>query len=217
MHLLLASRNQGKILEITRLLQTLDQNLQVLGLDSFPAIGDIPETGASFEENALIKARAAAEGTGLISLADDSGLEVDALSGAPGIHSARYSGEGASDRANNDKLLEAMLGLPEARRTARFRCVMAVYAPNGEHFLAQGTWEGSIAERPRGSHGFGYDPLFLDPETGLTAAEMDQASKNARSHRGRALRDLLDKLPAFLAGRGKAQPAASSQSTEGKG
>jgi XTP/dITP diphosphohydrolase len=199
MRLLLASTNRGKIEEIQKLLHSCQPDLEVLGLDRFPELQAIPETGRTFAENALLKAATAAERTGLVSLADDSGLEVDALDGAPGVHSARYSGPEATDRANNDKLLHALRDVPAEKRTARFRCVLAARTPGGESLLADGSWEGFIAEEPRGEHGFGYDPLFIDLENGLTAAEMDQPVKNARSHRGRALQDFLNKWPAFLA------------------
>ncbi|MBG0777703.1 MAG: XTP/dITP diphosphatase [Desulfovibrionaceae bacterium] len=191
----LATRNKGKIAELTALLAA--HSITVLGLDAFPEIGEIEETGATFAENSAIKARAVCEATGMVAVADDSGLEVDALDGAPGVRSARYSGEDATDARNNAKLLEALDGVPEARRTARFRCVMTAAAPGGELLVADGAWEGRVALAPAGGNGFGYDPLFFDPELGRTAAELDKAAKNARSHRGRALERLLASWPEF--------------------
>lgn len=191
----LATRNKGKIAELSAMLEGFQ--LQVRGLDDFPRIGEIEETGATFEENALIKARAVAEATGLVAVADDSGLEVDALGGAPGVYSARYGGENATDAVNNAKLLKALAGVPGAERTARFRCVMLACSPGGETLSASGAWEGAIAEAPRGDGGFGYDPVFVDGISGLHAAELSREEKNARSHRGKALRALLGGWPDF--------------------
>jgi XTP/dITP diphosphohydrolase len=193
--LVLATRNSGKIKELEALLS--GSGLAVLGLDAFPDIGEIEETGATFAENALLKARAVAQATGLVALADDSGLAVDALSGAPGVYSARYSGEGATDAKNNLKLLDALKDVAEADRGCRFMSVVAACAPNGAQLLAEGRWEGRVLRAPRGAGGFGYDPLFLDLELGKSAAELAPAEKNARSHRGRALRALLADWPDF--------------------
>lgn len=198
--IVLATRNRGKIAELTALLQEF--SLNIIGLDSYPELEDIPETGETFEENARIKARAVCEHTGLVAVADDSGLEVDALGGAPGVYSARYSADGgqpATDARNNEKLLAALRGVPREERGARFRCVMVAAAPNGAELSADGAWEGLIAEEPRGENGFGYDPLFFDPELGRHSAQLSQAEKNARSHRGRALRNLLTAWPDFWA------------------
>ena len=194
---ILATRNRGKIAELEALLAS--SGVHVLGLDAFPEIGEIEETGATFAENARLKARTVAQATGLVALADDSGLAVDALSGAPGVYSARYSGENATDAANNAKLLEALADVPEDRRGCRFHSVVAAHAPNGAEILAEGRWEGRVLTSPRGQGGFGYDPLFLDPELGRSAAELAPAEKNARSHRGSALRALLHHWPAFWA------------------
>jgi len=199
----LATRNAGKIAELEALLA--GSGVHVLGLDAFPEIGEIEETGLTFAENAALKARTVAQATGLVALADDSGLMVDALGGAPGVYSARYSGENATDATNNAKLLETLSGLPEAGRGCRFVSVVAAHAPSGAEILAEGRWEGRVLTSPRGSGGFGYDPLFLDLELGRTAAELSRADKNARSHRGRALRALLADWPAFWA-RATAQP-----------
>jgi XTP/dITP diphosphohydrolase len=193
----LATRNTGKIAELSQMLEGFQ--LEVKGLDDFPEIGEIEETGVTFEENARIKAKTVAEATGLVAVADDSGLEVDALDGAPGVYSARYSGEDATDEKNNAKLLDALSGVPTERRSARFRCVMLAYAPGGEELAASGAWEGHIGEGPRGTNGFGYDPLFVDADSGKHSAELSSQQKNARSHRGKALRQLLADWPAFWA------------------
>ncbi len=193
----LATRNAGKIAELEALLA--GSGVHVLGLGAFLEIGEIEETGLTFAENAALKARTVALATGLVALADDSGLMVDALDGAPGVYSARYSGENATDATNNAKLLETLAGRPEAGRGCRFVSVVAAHAPNGAEILSEGRWEGRVLTSPRGSGGFGYDPLFLDLELGQTAAELSRADKNARSHRGRALRALLADWPAFWA------------------
>jgi XTP/dITP diphosphohydrolase len=193
----LATRNKGKISELSELLS--DYGLDVQGLDAFPRVGGVEETGATFEENALIKARAVAEATGLVALADDSGLEVDALGGAPGVRSARYAGPQATDPENNAMLLRNLAGVPEQERSARFRCVMAAVSPRGDTLVAHGTWEGVVTLEPRGDQGFGYDPLFFDPGLGRTSAQLSREEKNARSHRGKALRALLAQWPAFWA------------------
>ncbi|GFM31882.1 RdgB/HAM1 family non-canonical purine NTP pyrophosphatase [Desulfovibrio subterraneus] len=201
--IVLATRNKGKIAELERTLS--DFGLTVIGLDAFPEIGDIVEDGVTFEENSLIKARTVALATGHIAVADDSGLEVDALNGAPGVYSARYSsdrpdlpGPGVDDR-NNQKLLEALAAVPDEKRTARFRCVMSAYAPNGEYITASGAWEGRIGHEYKGDNGFGFDPLFIDPVDGKHSAELPKEEKNRRSHRGNALKALLVKWPAFWA------------------
>lgn len=191
----LATRNAGKIAELSKLLEGF--HLEVRGLDTFPEIGEAPETGDTFRANALEKARFVAGLTGLAAVADDSGLEVDALGGAPGVYSARYAGEKAGDAANNAKLMAALSGIPPGRRRARFRCVMAAAAPNGETLLAEGAWEGEIAVELTGEGGFGYDPLFFDPALGRTAAQLTREEKNAVSHRGKALRALLASWPDF--------------------
>lgn len=193
--IVLATRNAGKIKELKELLAGF--GLTVLGLDAFPDIGEIEETGTTFAENAALKARTVAQATGLIALADDSGLMVDALSGAPGVYSARYSGENATDETNNQKLLEVLRDVPEAKRACRFVSLVAAVAPNGAEALAEGRWEGRVLFSPRGVGGFGYDPLFLDLELGRSAAELSREDKNARSHRGRALRALLTLWPDF--------------------
>lgn len=195
--LVLATRNAGKIKELEALLA--GYGLHVLGLGDFPDIGEIEETGVTFAENSLLKARTVAQATGLVALADDSGLVVDALHGAPGVYSARYSGEGATDERNNSKLLDVLKDVPEEDRGCRFVSVVAAVAPGGAELVAEGRWEGRVLFGPRGSGGFGYDPLFLDLELGKSAAELAPAEKNARSHRGRALRALLADWPDFWA------------------
>jgi len=194
----LATHNPGKIAELRALLAGLGP--EVLGLADFPAIGLIPETGATFLENARQKALAVCRATGLTSLADDSGLCVDALDGAPGVHSARYAGEEASDTANNAKLLAAMADVPEAARTCRFVSVVVAVTPDGRELTATGVWEGRLGFAPDGTGGFGYDPLFIDPDLGTTAARLRPEAKNARSHRGRALAELRTKWPEFWRG-----------------
>ncbi|QLA15078.1 XTP/dITP diphosphatase [Desulfolutivibrio sulfoxidireducens] len=190
--IVLATRNTGKIAELSAMLA--GTGITVMGLCDFPHIGDIPETGATFAENARIKALAVAQATGLTAVADDSGLCVDALAGAPGVLSARYSGLHATDAENNVKLLAALKDVPPEKRTARFACAMAAATPDGRLIETQGFWEGAIAVILQGHGGFGYDPLFLDPETGRTAAQLTPEEKNARSHRGRALAQMVPLL-----------------------
>jgi XTP/dITP diphosphohydrolase len=191
--LVLATDNPGKLRELAAL---LGDRWEVLPQGHF-GVRSAPETGTTFRANAELKARHAAAATGLPCIADDSGLEVDALAGAPGVESANYAGPAASDAANNDRLLAALAGVPQALRTARYRCVLVyVRSADDPHpLVAEGRWEGSIATAPRGHGGFGYDPLFIDAATGRTGAELGPAAKNAASHRGqalRALRQLLD-------------------------
>ncbi|WP_320171832.1 XTP/dITP diphosphatase [Maridesulfovibrio sp.] len=192
----LATRNKGKIAEFDELLKEF--GLEVKGLDEFPEIGDIPEPGETFLENAIIKAQTVANLTGFVAVADDSGLEVDALDGAPGVYSARYSGEGATPAKNNIKLLAALEGVDEKDRGARFVCVMVAATPDNIRIQSRGEWEGRIAFSLSGDEGFGYDPLFFDPELGCVAAEMTRETKNSRSHRGKALRSLMQQWPDFL-------------------
>ena len=164
-------------------------------------VDDVPETGLTFVENALIKARHACAVTGLPALADDSGLIVDALDGAPGLYSARYAGSPTDDVANNAKLLDALREVPAERRSARFYAVIVLlrHANDPQPLICEGSWEGRIIDAPRGSHGFGYNPVFLDETLGLTAAEMLPEQKNGRSHRAKALRLLLQRLSSQLA------------------
>ncbi|MBK6962133.1 MAG: RdgB/HAM1 family non-canonical purine NTP pyrophosphatase [Gammaproteobacteria bacterium] len=195
---ILASNNAGKLRELRGLLAELGLDLISQGELGVSAVA---ETGSTFVDNALLKARHAARESGRAALADDSGLEVDWLQGAPGVHSARFAGEGADDARNNQKLLALLRDVPAAQRGARFRCVLVYLesAADPAPLICEGVWEGRILERPHGAHGFGYDPLFLIPELGRTAAELTAAEKNALSHRGRALRALLPKLRARIA------------------
>jgi XTP/dITP diphosphohydrolase len=183
--IILATGNQGKVRELKEILGSHD--IAVLSLRDFPEIGDIVEDGATFAENALKKATAVAEATGLIAVADDSGLEVDFLGGAPGIYSARFAGEGKNDLDNNLKLLSLMKEVPDQQRTARFRCVIAVATPCGETYTAEGSCEGVVAWEMMGDQGFGYDPLFFLPEYEKTFAQLEPGIKNRISHRGKAL------------------------------
>jgi XTP/dITP diphosphohydrolase len=191
----LASGNAGKVREFGALLA--DVHLQVLPQSAF-AVPEAEETGLTFVENAILKARNASLHTGLPALADDSGIEVDALHGAPGIRSARYAGPGATDAANLRKLLDAMTDVPDAERTARFQCVIVYlrWAEDPTPILCQGTWNGVVTREPRGENGFGYDPVFLVPTHGCTSAELSSEVKNALSHRGQALRALVEALRA---------------------
>ncbi len=193
MKIVLASGNAGKLRELAAILTPLGH--EVLPQSSF-GIETPPETGTTFLENALLKARHAAAGSGLPALADDSGIEVDALGGRPGVYSARYAGEGATDLANLEKLLEELRGTGPEKRTARYRCVivLAHSASGAEPLIALGTWEGRILTAPRGSGGFGYDPIFQPAGMTVTAAELSAAEKNVRSHRGQALRALVEQL-----------------------
>jgi XTP/dITP diphosphohydrolase len=206
--LVVASGNAGKLRELRSMFAGLP--FALVAQDELGVTG-VPETGATFLANAMLKARHAAAATGLCALADDSGLEVDALGGAPGIHSARYAGSPADDAANNVKLLAALRGIPASARTARYRCVLVLLpaapkagcgAPDAP-IIAEGVWEGVIVDEPRGTGGFGYDAYFWLPELGVTAAQLSAAQKNQLSHRGTALRSLLDTL--------KSQHALESQ------
>ncbi len=194
--IVLATTNRGKIAELRALLA--ETGITVKGLADFPDMGDIPETGATFAENARLKAAAVARATGLSAVADDSGLCVDALDGAPGVHSARYDGENATDAGNNAKLLDALRHVPPEKRAARFVCAMAATTPDGRWAEARGEWPGVIAPSPQGDGGFGYDPLFFDPSLGRTAAQLTPEEKNARSHRGQALAQLIPLLDTLL-------------------
>jgi XTP/dITP diphosphohydrolase len=188
--IVLASNNIGKVREINELLKT--ERIRVLPQGEL-GVPETEETGLTFVENAIIKARGAARHSGLAAIADDSGIEVDALNGAPGIYSARFAGVGASDSENLEKLLEALRGVPQDERTARFQCLM-VYLRHSEDptpLICQGTWEGRILLTPRGENGFGYDPVFYVPGQDCSAAELPAATKNRLSHRGQALRALV--------------------------
>jgi XTP/dITP diphosphohydrolase len=188
--IILASSNPGKVREINQLLAGLDLHVQPQTDFGVP---DIEETGLTFVENAILKARNAAQHTGLAAIADDSGIEVDALNGAPGIYSARYAGIGASDQANLEKLLAELGDLPEEKRTARFQCLMVYMRHTNDPtpLICQGSWEGRILFKPQGENGFGYDPVFYVPSHDCSSAELPADVKNSLSHRGQALRKLL--------------------------
>ena len=187
MRLVLATKNPGKVIEFERILAEFGaKDLEVVGLNRFPEIGDIEETGKTFEENALLKARTICKLTGLPALADDSGICVDALDGAPGLYSARYSGNG--DFANNEKLLHELRDVPDEKRGAYFICVAAYVRPDGFEQVAEGRFYGSILRQVIGDGGFGYDPLFKPEGMVLSSAQLSAAEKDAISHRGKAMR-----------------------------
>jgi XTP/dITP diphosphohydrolase len=187
MRLVLATKNPGKVIEFERILAEFGaKDLEVVGLNRFPEIGDIEETGKTFEENALLKARTICKLTGLPALADDSGICVDALDGAPGLYSARYSGNG--DFANNEKLLHELRDVPDEKRGAYFICVAAYVRPDGFEQVAEGRFYGSILRQVIGDGGFGYDPLFKPEGMELSSAQLSAAEKDAISHRGKAMR-----------------------------
>lgn len=193
MKITLASGNKGKLAEFQQLLSGLDFDVVPQSKFNIP---EAIEDGLSFVENAIIKARHAARLTGLPAIADDSGLEVDILNGAPGIYSARFSGENATDDKNNLRLLSLLQDIPEEQRTARFQCLL-VYLRHPEDptpLICQGTWEGRIAFKPEGDNGFGYDPLFYIPELDCSSAQLDKVQKNKISHRGKAMAQLLKTL-----------------------
>lgn len=187
--LLLATRNQGKIVEFRRILDALAPGkIELVGLDQFPNLHDVDETGTTFQENALLKAREMSEATGLPAIADDSGLCVDALNGDPGIFSARWAGVHGNDRANLEKVLQQLIDVPEEERTAYFICVAALYLPNGESHCEEGRFYGSILTSPVGENGFGYDPIFQPEGLSISSAQMSSDEKDQVSHRGKALR-----------------------------
>ncbi|MCW2946758.1 MAG: non-canonical purine pyrophosphatase, rdgB/HAM1 family [Actinoallomurus sp.] len=190
MKLVLATRNHGKVAELRRILDGID----VIGLDEFPDAPDVPETELTFEGNALLKARAIAAHTGLPSVADDSGLCVDALNGMPGVFSARWSGRHGDDQANLDLLLGQLSDVAPEHRGARFVCVAAIAWPSGEEDAVEGLMDGCVVDAPRGTNGFGYDPIFVAEGESRTTAEMPPDEKDAISHRGKAFRALAELL-----------------------
>jgi XTP/dITP diphosphohydrolase len=202
--LLLATRNAKKLVELRRILVSSDiTGVQVLGLDDVPPFPEVPETAATFEGNALAKARAAVAATGLAAVADDSGLEVDALNGMPGVLSARWAGRHGDDAANLQLVLNQLADVPAGRRGAAFVCAAALVVPPGAQILetqtvVRGQWRGTLSCAARGSNGFGYDPIFVPDGGRRTSAELDPAEKDAVSHRGRALRALLPALRQLL-------------------
>ncbi|MEW6992330.1 XTP/dITP diphosphatase [Colwelliaceae bacterium 6441] len=191
--IVLATGNKGKVKELAELLA--DQQIEVKPQSDFN-VPDVEETGTTFVENAIIKARHAAKITGLPAIADDSGLEVDALNGEPGVYSARYAGEDATDQDNNNKLISALKSIPQENRTARFHCVLVFMKHENDPtpIICHGKWEGSIITSPQGEQGFGYDPLFWQEQLQMTSAQLPRDIKNQLSHRGQALKLLTAQL-----------------------
>jgi XTP/dITP diphosphohydrolase len=193
---IIATKNEGKAREFESLFA--QKGYEVKTLLDFPDSPDVEETGTTFEENAILKAEAISKEYHQVVISDDSGLIVDALDGRPGVYSARYAGEDKNDEANTNKVLRELEGVPEANRTARFYCALAVASPNQETIIVSGTIEGYITEQPIGENGFGYDPIFYVKELGKTTAELTKEEKNKMSHRAKALKALEGKLDAFL-------------------
>jgi XTP/dITP diphosphohydrolase len=197
--LLLATRNRGKLAELQRLLTDAVPGVEVVGLDSVPAFPEVPETGATFAENALLKAREAARATGLPAVADDSGLTVDALNGMPGVLSARWSGRHGDDDANTALLLGQLADVPDERRGAAFVCAAAVVTPDGDEHVIERQWRGRLVREKRGTNGFGYDPVFVPEGLDVTSAQLEPQEKDARSHRGQAFAALVPVVAEVLA------------------
>ncbi|MFB9905851.1 RdgB/HAM1 family non-canonical purine NTP pyrophosphatase [Allokutzneria oryzae] len=192
---LLASRNAKKLGELRRILEAENvRGVEIIGLDEVPPFEEAPETGATFEENALAKARDAVAATGLPTIADDSGIAVDALNGMPGVLSARWAGGHGDDAANTALVLAQLSDTPDERRGGGFVCAAALVLPTGEEHVVRGEWRGVLARKPSGTNGFGYDPIFVPAGGDRTSAEMDPAEKDAASHRGLAMRALLPHL-----------------------
>jgi XTP/dITP diphosphohydrolase len=187
----LATRNPHKVAELRRILATAGLDVELVGADAFPGLADVPETGTTFAENALIKAHAVAAATGLPAVADDSGLCVDVLGGMPGVFSARWSGRHGDDPGNLDLLLAQLSDVPDDRRSAHFACAAALALPGGAERVVEGRLSGALLRAPRGDGGFGYDPVFVPDGDTRTTAEMSPAEKDAISHRGRAFRALV--------------------------
>jgi XTP/dITP diphosphohydrolase len=189
--LVLASRNAHKVAELRRILADSGLDVELTGVDDFPDVPEVAETGATFADNALLKAHAVAAATGCPAVADDSGLAVDALNGMPGVLSARWSGSHGDDRANLELVLDQLGDVPDERRGAAFHCAAALALPDGTARVCEGVWPGRLVRAPRGSNGFGYDPIFVPEGQERTSAEMEPAEKDAVSHRARALRALV--------------------------
>lgn len=196
MEIVLATKNLGKVRELEKMLNL--PGLKVLSLADYPNMPEVIEDGDTFTENAIKKAKEVAEFTKKVALADDSGLEVDYLNGAPGVHSARYAGVNKSDEENNKKLIRNLEGVPQDKRTGRFKCVIAIATPEGEIKTTEGTCEGLIGYVEKGDQGFGYDPLFIVPEYDKTFAELDIEIKNQISHRGKALMKAITEIKGLL-------------------
>ena len=194
--LLIATKNAGKVKEIKAILKDFD--MDIISLADLPNVPEVIEDGKTFFENAFKKAKEVSDATGMMVLSDDSGLEVDALNGAPGVYSARYSGESGDDKSNNEKLLKELKDVPENKRTARFKCVMVLYHPSGKWISAEGACEGRIALKPAGEGGFGYDPVFYLDKYGKTMAEIPAEEKNKISHRAKALNELKNNIKDFI-------------------
>jgi len=199
--LLLATRNVGKLAELQRLLSAAVPGVEVIGLGDVPEYPEAPETGATFEDNALLKAREAVRYTGLPAVADDSGLAVDALNGMPGVLSARWSGRHGDDPANTALLLGQIADVPDERRGGAFVCAAALVTPDGQEHVLRAEWRGTVVHEPRGTNGFGYDPVFRPEGSQLTAAELEPAEKDAHSHRGQAFTALIPVIGQVLGGR----------------
>jgi XTP/dITP diphosphohydrolase len=193
---MVATQNRGKVREIKKVMKGL--GFRILSLNDFPEVPQVEEDGKSFLENALKKARFYSKYSGRLTLADDSGLEVDILKGRPGVYSARYAGEGASTQENNQKLLKEMEAIPLSKRGARFKCVLAVVSPEGKEVVVEGSCRGRIGFKEVGKKGFGYDPLFVLPSYGKTMAQLTLEEKNRISHRGKALRKLRKIIKGFM-------------------
>ena len=197
--LVLATRNQGKIREFRRILDAISQGaINLVGLEEFPHTTDVDETGTTFKENALLKARSVCAETGLPAIADDSGLCVDALDGAPGIYSARYAGVHGDDEGNNAKLLRDLANISEDKRSAHFTCAAALVLPDGREHVTEEIFEGSILFAPIGDHGFGYDPLFRPQGLSISSAQMSAEEKDLISHRGKSLRSIAPHVISLL-------------------
>ncbi len=198
--LVLATRNPAKLAELSRILADGDVPVDLVTAGDFPGVPEVAETGRTFAENALLKARAVAVFTGLPAVADDSGICVDALNGMPGVLSARWSGRHGDDQANLRLVLGQLADVPAGQRGAHFACAAALVLPSGSEHVTEGVLSGSVTDAPRGTNGFGYDPIFVPESSELTTAEMDPAAKDAISHRGRALRALAPVIAALLGG-----------------
>ena len=198
--LVLATRNQGKITEFRRILEELAPGqIELIGVDQFPQLVDVDETGATFEENSLLKARYTCQATGLPAIADDSGLCVDALNGDPGIFSARWAGVHGNDQANLEKVLAQLKDVPDEKRTAYFICVASLVLPDGREQVAEGRFEGRILHAPVGTNGFGYDPIFQPLGLSISSAQMSAQEKDVVSHRGKSLRSIAPHVIQMLA------------------
>ena len=201
--LVLATRNQGKITEFRRILEELAPGqIELIGVDQFPDLVDVEETGESFEENSLLKARYTSQATGLPAIADDSGLCVDALNGDPGIFSARWAGVHGNDQANLEKVLAQLKDVPREKRTAHFTCVASLVLPDGREQVAEGRFEGHILHAPVGENGFGYDPIFQPLGLSISSAQMSAQEKDLVSHRGKSLRAIAPHVIQMLASLG---------------